>query len=232
VSLVARSPCALTTAQLEGPQQASVNQFHEQDDERFGEEVYAAYLAMLPKPAGAWSVHVPYEPEEVEEEGSPLSYLGPATRSNLTVVFLTGFAGTDQMLAFAPPRPSFTPGSHAFAFTTRSTEAATGFATRAVAANWTVVYMEETFIFPEKPEWMKWNLLMKQVRNFGRPTHGPDTRAGVPNNKLTAICLLNACNPLPVPYLSTIVAAKSTTHDVCIGRGPAPRHYCVVRQQV
>lgn len=97
-------------------------------------------------------------------EGSPLSYLEAASRSNLTVVFLTGFAGTDRLFACIPPPPSFTPGSHAFALTTRTTEQATGFATRAREANWTVIFMEEVFRFPDKPEWMRWNLLMKQVR--------------------------------------------------------------------
>jgi hypothetical protein len=136
----------------------------EEEDKRLEEEVYAAYLASIPRPAGTWTVHVPFQAQEPVVEGTPYSYLESASKSNMTVVFLTGFAGTNSAYSYTPPRPGYTPGSYAFAFTTRSSERATGFATRAAAANWTVIFVNESFTYPDKPEWMKWNLLMKQVR--------------------------------------------------------------------
>lgn len=64
------------------------------------------------------------------------------------------------MIAIAP---NHTGPSHAFAFTTRETEDATGFGTRAAAAHWEVIYLSED-VFPQFDPDVRLNYIIKQVR--------------------------------------------------------------------
>jgi hypothetical protein len=91
---------------------------------------------------------------------SPLSY--QAAASNHSIVFVTGYTGRSRAEAVIGIAPNHTGPSHAFAFTTRETEAATGFGTRAAAAHWEVIYMSED-VFPELDPGARLNFIVKQV---------------------------------------------------------------------
>jgi hypothetical protein len=93
---------------------------------------------------------------------SPISYQNVA--SSQSVLFVTGFSGRSSTGALVPPKPRHTGPARGFAYTTRETEAATGWATRAIAAGWEVIYLSED-VFPDLDEATRLNFIVKQVRS-------------------------------------------------------------------
>ncbi len=160
-----------------------------------------------------------------------MSYQSAA--SNQSVLFVTGFTGRDPAAAFVPPKPSHTGAARGFAYTTRETEAATGFGTRASAAGWEVIYLSED-VFPELDPATRLNFVVKQVRPTGSatvtvtgPGPAPGWRAG-PSFKLHSAHFSAVSSSLTTSSSTIPQAATGRRHGVPLTANGTQRSRCLL----
>jgi hypothetical protein len=143
-----------------------------------------------------------------------------------SVVFVTAFAGRTNSTAKVGRPPRFTHNSHAFAVTTKESEEATGYATRAARAGWEVLYVDEGRAFLDRPLATRLNMLMKEVRRVLREDAPDAAHSGcVHHGACSARCanglLLCQCVSLGVSaYFRPLSGCCDTREPTCT---PGPR---------